>query len=201
MHAMSVKENSMAKEWPVQRYTDVTCGVAVTIERYADLLNRDDPDVSFRYSLWGCSSLGPEKEVKAAMKRGEQKAQFTAVDPIASVPRPAQAWVNLAAAFGGGDITVREGGKGSGIRIRLPDGYDDVELHPSGPESVAVHVLLGDMTARKTFPVIDGAKPVLAWIATARKKLKRARTIQEEARSKTQALGIAIEVKNYDDDY
>jgi len=187
----------MAKEWPVQRYTDVTCGVKVTVERYADLLNRDDPDVRFRYSLWGCSSIGSEKEMKAAMKRGEQKAQFTAVDPVTSVPRPAQAWVNLAAAFGGGNITVREGGQNSGVWIRLPDGYDDVSLEPENDnKNVTAVVTLDDMSTSKTFAVHGGAAPVLSWIATARKKLKRARTIQEEAMRKTQALGIEIEVSD-----
>lgn len=193
----------MSKEWPVQRYTDVTCGVSVTIERYATLLNNDDPDVSFRYSLWGVCSQGPPEEVKAAMQRGEQKAQFTAVEPITGIPGPAQAFVNMLASFGGGEVKTREGGPhyNSAILLCLPDGYDDVTLIPTeNNANVRVEVRRADMIAHKTFPAQGSAKLVLAWVATARKKLKRARTIQEEAMQKTRALGITIEGKSYDDD-
>jgi len=191
------------RSWPVQRYTDVTCGVKVTVERYAELLNRDDPDVNFRYNPYGVSSVGAAEVAQAASRRGEQKAQFTAVAPITEVPPLAQAWVNMLAGFGGGEVVAREGDEYDrpALGIRLPDGYDDVSLDTdNNNKGVKVVVRLEGMFISKTFVVRKGAAPVLLWIATARKKLKQAQTIQKEAERKTQALGITIEVRSDEDD-
>ena len=58
--------------------------VELTIHRVADILNRNDPDVSFAYTFCGSSGVsidGTSNPAKEAAERGRQKAQIKYHDP------------------------------------------------------------------------------------------------------------------------
>ena len=58
--------------------------VELTIHRVADILNENDPDVSFAYTFCGSSEMsidGKSNPAKEAAERGRQKAQIEYHDP------------------------------------------------------------------------------------------------------------------------